>query len=176
MLAQENASMYLQCGRGVPRAWIFKHHLSLPLQRASYSKQHRLSMSNKRPSYNVPYHHNTVKAPATKQHPKAINPPTPDRVSCQLTTPLVGPPAVFVPISADQALIPSTVPTAGELGGDGVLYVGVKISCRTVVSPKALTVVYVYSVTPCPTGTVGAGWATGPCSVAWGVKVVIGEL
>ena len=49
------------------------------------------------------------------------NPPTPDRVNCQRSAPLVGPPEVFVPMSADQALIPSTVPTIGELGGDSVL-------------------------------------------------------
>jgi hypothetical protein len=117
------------------------------------------------------YYHNTANAPATTPHVSASIPPALVRVMRQLSPAFVGPPTVCVPMSADQALNPSTVPATGELGGDGVLYVGVNMSWRIVVCPFASTVVYVYSVTPWPTGTVGAGCATGPCATGGGVVV-----
>lgn len=68
-----------------------------------------------------PNHHNTTSAPPTKPMTKANDAPAPTRVICNLSTPPVGPPWVLVPMSDDHAPIPSTVPTAGELGGIGVL-------------------------------------------------------
>lgn len=47
---------------------------------------------------------------------------------------------VFVPIRDAHSVNGNMVPELGEGGGVGVLYVGVKVSCKTCVSPS-MTVV-----------------------------------